>query len=295
MHCNIGDYAQTIAVKNALETISPNNEYDFYDRDSLTSYYGENIICIMQSWFAKNTLGWSFIPNDKILPIWVGTHFTNITQNFLKYLMVFNREWFYSQEFGCRDHFTLKFLQKHNVPSYLSRCLTLTLPKRKNNGNKIYVVDVPQEFLSYIPDKYKENAIYRTQQFSPIEDQESDWQKYYKTMEDYFEEYKDAKLIITSRLHCASPCTAMGIPVICIISHEEQWLRFSTLQGIIPLYTLNDFKKNTVIYPDTAPNIENLKLAMIKNLDLSVKKALKENINENELKDIREFITNFKV
>ncbi len=37
-HLNLGDYIQTLAVKNALSTLFPNATYTMHDRDSLVSF-----------------------------------------------------------------------------------------------------------------------------------------------------------------------------------------------------------------------------------------------------------------
>ncbi|WP_395002724.1 hypothetical protein [uncultured Helicobacter sp.] len=40
-----------------------------------------------------------------------------------------------------------------------------------------------------------------------------------------------ARLVITTALHCASPCTAMGIPVLFLQDSPEQSTRFSALHN----------------------------------------------------------------
>ena len=51
--------------------------------------------------------------------------------------------------------------------------------------------------------------------------------------------YRDeAKLVITSRLHCLSPCLAMGIPVIGLFSNITP--RMGWIDKLIPLYTIDD-------------------------------------------------------
>jgi len=39
--------------------------------------------------------------------------------------------------------------------------------------------------------------------------------------ERYLKEYADARLVITSRIHCALPCLAMGVPVIFINAFDD--------------------------------------------------------------------------
>ena len=55
---NLGDYIQTLAVKNALEKIFPNPNFDFCDRDNLRNYApkentDKSRICIMQGFLSE--------------------------------------------------------------------------------------------------------------------------------------------------------------------------------------------------------------------------------------------------
>ena len=53
--------------------------------------------------------------------------------------------------------------------------------------------------------------------------------------------------MITSALHCAAPCVAMGIPVLLIsLNPAENANRFSALSGIVESKTLEDLKKSVI-------------------------------------------------
>ena len=60
-------------------------------------------------------------------------------------------------------------------------------------------------------------------------------------------------------------------------------------------YTLQDFIDKKVDFNPKAPNIESLKNDMLINLDLSIKKALGIEIDEEFLNDIRFKIANFHI
>lgn len=297
-YVNLGDYVQTVATKNALDTIFKNNQYEYFDRDNLTNYYGGNIITVMQGWFSH---GYNFIPNDKILPVFVGTHFIKEIHGFLKQFLIYNGEYFKDKEIGCRDLHTLEFCKKNNIKAYFSRCLTLTLPKRKTTDKqtKVFITNVPDKFLEYIPDKIKNRAEYIKQRNvgEGRDDFESNWIGYYSDTEKLLNRYRDeAKLVITTALHCAGPCLAMGIPVILLTNCEEQKTRFSALDGLIKINTIDDLKNNLIDYDNIkAPDIEELKKYILKNLELSIKKALHEEVDEIELQKIRDNIKNFRV
>ncbi len=295
---NLGDYVQTVATKNALDTIFKNNQYEYFDRDNLTNYYGENIIAVIQGWFSH---GYNFIPNDKILPVFVGTHFIDGIHKFLEQFLIYNGEYFKDKEIGCRDLHTLEFCKKNNIKAYFSRCLTLTLPKRKitEKQTKVFISNVPSGFLEYIPDEIKNGAEYINQRdvANEKDDFESNWVGYYSDTEKLLNRYRDeAKLVITTALHCAGPCLAMGIPVILLTNCEEQKTRFSALDGLIKINTIDDLKNNLVDYDNIeVPDIEELKKYILKNLELSIKKALHEEVDEIELQKIRDNIRNFRL
>lgn len=160
---NIGDHIQTIAVKNILEKIYPDLNYIYFDRDNLINYNGEKAFTIMQGWFSFDNC-YSFMPNNNIFPLYLGTHFTEKAQEkFIKFLEK-NPDYLKDKTFGCRDLVTKEFFEKLGAKAYLSRCLTLTLPKRElKSQNDIFIVDVPQEWLKYIPETLTKNSIIKNQ------------------------------------------------------------------------------------------------------------------------------------
>lgn len=104
--------------------------------------------------------------------------------------------------------------------------------------DKVYIVDVKDDLLRRIPTEIKDDAVYRTH-FTSFE--KGDNAKEFAIQ--LFREYdRNAKLVITSLLHCALPCIAAGIPVI-FLQEENLSYRFSWLEKLIPLYTKDCFEK----------------------------------------------------
>ena len=104
----------------------------------------------------------------------------------------------------------------------------------------------------------------------------------------------NAKLVITTALHCAAPCVAMGIPTILISDNEqENERRFSALRGILPFNTIKDLADGSVNFEPEPVEIEPLKMAIKENLKLSIRKELGNYISEQELKDIRSYIAEY--
>jgi hypothetical protein len=145
---------------------------------------------------------------------------------------------------GCREEESVYKLQKMGIDAFLSGCLTLTLPRRAKtkNQNTVFIVDAPQSLMPFIPDYIRKDAVnishveYMTltgdsDRFS-IQDAELHHKKGYALINRYRDE---AKMVITSRLHCAAPCIAMGIPV--ILAHDSFDMRFGFIDKFLPLYT----------------------------------------------------------
>ena len=295
---NLGDYIQTIAVKNVIFQLNPNIDTQYIDRDSLTTYSGSPAFAIMQGWFAHD---FHFIPNNNILPIWIGTHIANHKKRFLAKFINYNPSYFANITIGCRDKNTVRILSTLGIKSYFSRCLTLTLPKRdkKNSQNKIFLVNVPDEYLEYIPNEILNNAEFINQRQI---DSNLDYSDYFNTREKYeneamnlLEKYRnEAKLIITSALHCTCPCIAMGIPVV-LISPKENDPRFSVLDGILKVYSKKDLENNDIDFNPKTFDIEDLKKLMLKNVELSIKEAFDEDYNKDELLQVRQKIEKYNV
>lgn len=287
---NLGDYMQTLATKHCLDTIFKDATYTFFDRDMLFNLKNTTGICVFQGWYAHK---YYFLPKNNILPVFVGTHLAVLGQKLFK--KVHSSNALRNKEIGCRDNHTVKFCQKLGISSYLSRCLTLTLPKRepKESQNKVFFVDVSEEIMKYIPEAVKNDAVFAKQRnVDNIVVQ--DFENNLKMAQNLIGKYKnEARLIITSALHVASPCIAMGIPTILIQTDNEAKLRFGSLDNIMKIHKYKDFKDGLVDFNGYVPDIEELKKLLIKNLELSIKKELGQDFDNRELKKVREKIAKF--
>ncbi|MBX7491452.1 polysaccharide pyruvyl transferase family protein [Helicobacter turcicus] len=290
---NLGDYVQTLAVKNALTTLFPNATFQTHDRDSLTSFCagGGLTPVIMQGWFAHSN---HFIPNNQTLPIFVGTHFTSEIHKFLEYFIAYYPFYFKNKEIGCRDLWTLQFCQNKGLKAYFSRCLTLTLPRREANveANKVFLVGISEKDLRYIPQNLSKNAIQINQQYVETKHQNLNFESQTQNLLETYK--KEAKLVITCALHCAAPCVAMGIPVVLIAKNEENKQRFSAVSGILRIWTLEELKAGLIDFNPKSLEIESLKKDMLENLRLSIQKEMGEKIEEQQLLQIRMRIAEFK-
>lgn len=291
---NLGDFIQTIATKAAIEKKFPQSNFEHASSEGLIFKQGGGIV-IMQGYFA---LSHSFLPPPSLLSVFIGTHFNLAAMNFIQFFHAHFPQYFKNKDIGCRDLHTLEFCQKMGFRAYLSRCLTLTLDRREKNAgqDKIFFVNVGEDLLEFIPENLRKKAEIINQKSIKIEHEPSYTQEhFFQKTHNLLKRYQnEAKLIITTGLHIASPCTAMGIPVVLIAENEEQRGRFSALEGIIRIHTKAELEKNAVDFAPKVPDIEDLKEAMLENLKRSVAKERGEEVDAQRLEKLREFIASYR-
>lgn len=225
---NIGDAMQIIAVMNIYKQMGINKQdvirVNFYD---LQTYDGEEVIlpiCFPFYGYNSNNRVTCFSP--KVIPIFLSLSLfdTNLCDDEIAYLRQY-------EPIGCRDAYTAEGLAKKGVKTYLNGCMTLTLDAKREDKmrSEIYCIDVPDEFYSYIPNDMRSNIKKGTHIYSSVKTDTDEF------AQNLLEEYADrAKLVITSRMHAAIPCYAVGIPVIFV--HEEYSYRFSWLEDMLHVY-----------------------------------------------------------
>lgn len=258
---NVGDNVQMYCMRRLLlEELKVKKEdiveIDFHD---LATYKGEYLIVPINLFFmgchdSKET--W-FPASSYIIPVFTGVHFSsgNLTEEEVRYLT------FYAP-IGCRDEWTLSTMRRYNIPAYLAACVTATLPRRNStpSNGATYFVDVDVEKLSQVmPAKYLE----KTKEVHHVEQGRFSLEMFEKMdnlAESYINEYRDnAALVVTSRLHCASPCIAMGIPTVMVV--KEKSIRYAWLEKLLPIYTEDEIGK--IDWNIEALNYEDMKAKMI--------------------------------
>ena len=288
---NIGDCIQNIAVENLYKKAGiPADELVLVNRDGLDKYCGEPVKLVMQGYFSCAYGVFSFPWAKNIHPVFLGFHL-NSTNNsrkiFVKNGICENLK--QCEPIGCRDRSTRDFLNSKGVDAYFSGCMTLTLDKREKapENGKIFVVDLFKKALKKLPKEILDKADFSITHVYP-------WDKDKITYEDAMEFenrareilniYKtQALLVITSRIHVAMPCIAMGIPVVFIAKNVNNE-RYDILQGIVPIYDYRDVKY--VNWNPSAPNIDDLKKAIIDNAIAQIKETPNRRQKINELNNI---------
>lgn len=268
---NLGDNVQTLAVMNIYRSIRADSPQEIIpiNRDELKSYCGEDVVLLMQGWFGKPYGSFEWPPANAVHPVFAGFHLAtgeNTRRPFeeqggIEYCKRF-------APIGCRDLSTRDYLLSRGVDAYFSGCHTLTFPQRESEPaeGKVYIVDVEPSWMKKIPQSLRSDAVIVSQGFYfgtyPPTDEEAIAVE--QEAVELLDEYRRcARMVITSRIHCAMPCLAMGIPVIFLASGSDKDARYSVLQHFIPTYTLDDIGE--INWSPQPVFFESLKRAMIQN------------------------------
>lgn len=266
---NVGDNIQSLAAKQFLPQV------DLYlNRERLGEYSGEKVKLIMNGWFTHNIHNW--VPSDNIDPVFVSFHMNNTAAPYMlseKGIAYLKKH----QPIGCRDQFTANILNEKGIDAYFTGCLTLTLDSYKvddsERGDKIYIVDPlynyprPEKVFynpkltlknilngtafqlgkknkhlkNFIGDDVLKSAEFVNQE--PPSNTYSDEEKF-QMAEDLLNKYARAKMVITSRIHCALPCLALGTPVI-FVNGFDSFVDSCRFDGILELFNRIDIDSQT--------------------------------------------------
>ena len=281
---NIGDYIQTLAVIKLI-----GKEYKILDRESLNSYNDEPRKVIINGWFMENPL--NFPPSSNIKPLFISFHINpDIVSDFLNSNTVsYLKE---HQPIGCRDTFTQELLEKHNIKTFFSSCVTLTLNKtdyisavykknttliigafdrlkpyiEKNKGlykRLISTIKMPYKFMNYKTKNLIFNKWLRKQSFELnfanqiVEKKISSHEEGVKLAEEVLIKIANSDHIITSRIHSALPAVAMGKKVIFINEGLDNINHRSRLSGLQSFFKSIKLKEIRILNFDTIKITQN--------------------------------------
>lgn len=245
---NLGDYNQFIAIDNIYKIMGiPEEEIVRIEYWDLIDYDGEDVILPINFVYLNPSKDSKpFVLSPHIHPVYLGLHLPGeVSSEEINYFTN-------NTPIGCRDQSTLEILEQtkkfsvENNDIYLQGCITATLPKRKDGlYEKIYIVDIPEFVRNKMPKKIKENATILSQLLYdklPMIMKNNNCETVQEYALQRLSLYRDtAKLVITSRMHCAVPCLAMGIPVVFIVPVMSS--RFTWLEKLIHIYTYDEIDK----------------------------------------------------
>jgi hypothetical protein len=257
---NIGDDILSYAASRFL----PQIDYCI-DREEMDLFYPQDkeyVKTIMNGWYLYNKFSWP--PSPYLFPLVIGMHMTS--KDYLgigyDYISGQGKEFFEKfQPIGCRDTSTKNMLSEKNIDSYFSGCLTLTLQKFPDisQENKVIIVDVSEEIENKIKNSCDYECIKITHTLEN-DKRNKDWDIRKSEVEKLLKQYQSAKCVVTSRLHVALPCLALGTPVHLIYDDKEAD-RFSDYLSLLHYSTESDFLEESFsFHPDSMqPNKDDYK------------------------------------
>ncbi len=292
---NIGDDIQSYAMEKFL----PHTDY-LIDREHLDSFYtetGEKVAALLGGWYLHKPLNWPPSPFLKLLPI--SFHVTGGSdKNELEgkskgalALTDYGATWLKKfQAVGCRDEGTVKLLETHGVPAYLSGCFTLTIGSFENvePHGKIVLVDCKKSTVDFVKKHSKKEIVLVSHHYSlpqlppevvefaakhdkkniistshkPAVPDEPNKKVHYKgtwsyrhaLIEGLLRFYQGASLVVTGRLHAALQSVALGTPVLMLKSAADMtYYRFSTFLPYLNCTTPEDLLSGKFSYDFDAP------------------------------------------
>ncbi|OEC32922.1 Polysaccharide pyruvyl transferase [Pseudomonas cuatrocienegasensis] len=202
---NLGDDIQTLAVSHLVPQVD-----GYVSREALDAV--EQPCTVPLNGFFMNSAHWP--PSPAVRPVFFAFHVTPQAQPVIcsPAGIAYLKQW---QPIGCRDRGTQALLAEHGVQTYYSRCVTLTLPRRTTAPSKgqVFMVGVSPTARYAVPAALRKRAIVVDQAKVrlPITDTALKQAMAAELLKQYRER---ASLVITSKIHCAMPCIAMGIPVV---------------------------------------------------------------------------------
>jgi len=210
---NIGDDIQTYAAAKLV------SDPVFIEREKLNEV-NEDIPAVISGWFMHHPE--NFPPSNSIKPLFISFHAkdTVVSEK--------NLEYFKKHEpIGCRDYTTLGLFKDLGIKSYFSGCATLTIksPINENErGDEIIIVDLLRANYTndyrktikdnIIPEKWRSKVSYFSHFIDDLPSKSIEERM--KQTEALLLRYAKAKFVVTSLIHCALPCIAMGTPVLFI-------------------------------------------------------------------------------
>lgn len=271
---NLGDYVQSIAAQQFLPRVDR-----FVDRDNFDQIPNDGgCRLITNGWYHLSDA--RHVSPEDVHPLYVAFHINNVNDaaNFPKVLLRLKTE-SKTTPVGCRDIGTYSFLQKFGVDCYFSSCLTTTLERKHftHDAQREGVVfadfffrknpfDVRQRLfplnryasevlnsirIRKIIDRYDDGVVKTTTHECPLTVSHEDR---FQMARNLLRTYANARLVVTSRIHAALPCLALGTPVILVARYDQR--RFDGLGDLLNRVYIDWPAKNR-IERDGAGNVVN--------------------------------------
>ena len=282
---NLGDYIQTLAVKQHFRT----NLIEV-NREKLHEKPKEKSNLLINGWFMENPSHWP--PHGDYNPLFISFHLnptakeTMLTDSGVAYLKK-------HEPIGCRDDYTVLLLQSRGIKAYFSACLTLTFQRKvllgrsaisqhgilvlsaferleqmgkplgKSGESLLQKVKIIWNLRRYqTANKRLERFLARSKKpvrylSQILDDPSTPEDDRWKAAQNQLLAIASAQLVITSRIHSALPAVALGVPVLFLKDGLEHPNQNSRLEGLSQFFTccksrdLKELSWDTIKNPNT--------------------------------------------
>lgn len=266
---NLGNEIQSIAARRFLPKVDYNIEHHKIHEFS----EDVDVKTIMNAWYLNCPEAWP--PSENIDPLLISMHFAS--NDFTQKAVITEKSKQYFENHGpvgCRDEYTMDFLNQNGIDAYFSGCLTLTLdsagkynPADEDNEYILLNCDSSSKLISYLKDKTDKKIYQINQDFAPsfkkawpgmipktLYNHTSYWNSEEKLFlaENMLRLYENASCIITDRLHCALPALALKTPVMLFNSRAKQD-RFNGLYKLLLVSNLREYLDDYSIFDVNSP------------------------------------------
>ncbi len=212
---NIGDDMQSLETRRFVP------DAVFLKRERLNSpwLYLSRYRAILNGWFLQKPDRWP--PVRSIDPLVISFHLSDTGRRAKTLLSGSGLEWFKRQAkrngVGARDLGTLKLFREAGVDAYFSGCLTMTMrpPGDLKPSGDILMIDVDERAAAKLS-SVTHQPFRKLTQLIP---RDTSQHERFALVNSRFRELCEAKAVVTSRIHVAFPCLAVGTPVLMV--HPE--------------------------------------------------------------------------
>lgn len=242
---NLGDDLQSLALFKLLRSMGV-GEICLIDREKISQNQCKHEhSLILNGWLLHNPLGFSLKPfKGNVLAL--GIHLTQreITRTSISAAKLVVDEFKSLEKVGCRDLATLDFLKSAGVPAYLSLCVSLTIDEFSGQrSNSVLSIDNSEFVNEVLLSKYEDSLVRRTNEIDISQSVSERDEK----VEELLNSLGKAKLVVTSRLHVALPCLALGTPVILIEPKGESDGRFDVYHNFLTILKEKDLQRESIV------------------------------------------------
>lgn len=245
---NLGDFIQSLAARKFLPRVDR-----YIDREALDEagpIEGQSVRLIMNGWFCHRPDKWP--PSPFIDPLLISVHITDNPEPGSE--MRARLEFAHSPQIlgylqrhgpvGARDHDTLAWLRSFGIDSYYSGCLTLTLARPAVAREPFIVLNEVPEAVALNVQDATDLPIRHTSHEDAVTVGTEPRLERAAALVDL---YARASCVVTTRMHGALPCLAMGTPTLLL---ETAWdpYRFTGLRDLVHHGSVADFLSGRVDY-----------------------------------------------